>query len=186
MNNNRKKITKYSGKYLPFSPYSPEDFIQQAYISAFEAIKESTKKKDVKFESCFWVRFKSDCCDMATNPSKMDVVPESEDKSPCVFEEYREEYSEENHKPATPQIVWNLTQFDFLDETEALANKASIREAMNVMTLRERLIWDYILGLCTPAYTIQELASIETVSRQCIAKLRDNGLERVRRFYGNA
>lgn len=53
---NKGLIVTLAGKYIPFTPYDRDDFVQDAYESAIVAACVA-RKKNLTFEACFWTMF---------------------------------------------------------------------------------------------------------------------------------
>ncbi|MDA8161663.1 MAG: hypothetical protein M0022_01975 [Desulfobacteraceae bacterium] len=77
---NLAKIKGHARKYLPYSPYEMEEFMQQAYEAAVRACGRSPQIGPT-FEKIFWSSFRIACIKMTyTHGEKIDVY----------HEEYRE------------------------------------------------------------------------------------------------
>jgi hypothetical protein len=64
---NVKQIQGHTRKYLAFAPYDQEDFLQDAYEAALEAVNVSVDRQ-IPFPACFWVVFKGKVSDVTPNP----------------------------------------------------------------------------------------------------------------------
>ncbi len=65
---NTKIIQGHTRKYLPFAPYDQEDFLQDAYEAALEAVKISTERQ-IPFPACFWIIFKGKISEVTPHPN---------------------------------------------------------------------------------------------------------------------
>lgn len=64
---NAKQILGHTRKYLPFAPYDQEDFLQDAYEAALEAVKVSAERQ-IPFPACFWITFKGKISEVTPHP----------------------------------------------------------------------------------------------------------------------
>ena len=64
---NKGLFVTLAGKYLPFTPYDREDFVQDAYEAAIVAACVAEKKK-LPFEACFWTVFNQAVRNVVPNP----------------------------------------------------------------------------------------------------------------------
>lgn len=179
------RIAWRARKFIPYSPYTKDDFIQQSYIAAYGAIKKSMKRGEPeRFESYFWVELKSQYSRMATDPSKRTILGGDASLSPCIREEYREDGN--NEKPATRQSTKIHTPQKLIEteniEDEVVRN-SSIRKALSVMTIRQRQVWEFLLGYHGQIPTTREIGRRIGITRQRVEKLRDKGLRRVEIYF---
>lgn len=85
---NAKKIAGHSRKYLPFAPYDQEDFLQDAYEAALEAVLISTERQ-IPFPACFWVLYKSKISAVTPNPSsRRNAGSSSPPRSICDWSDF--------------------------------------------------------------------------------------------------
>ena len=64
---NKGLIVIRAGKYIPFTPYDRDDFVQDAYEAAIVAACVANKKR-LPFEACFWTTFKLSVRSVVPNP----------------------------------------------------------------------------------------------------------------------
>lgn len=89
----QREVRLYANKFMPFSPYSVEDYEAQSQLAAYEAVRDwhrnqgSSKKgcgtdgvdsggKKVTVEQYFWIKIKNMFSKISTNPAQQDVVPQ--------------------------------------------------------------------------------------------------------------
>jgi len=81
----RDRITGWARLRMGMSAYDVEDFIQQAYISAYEAMtSREVEKNPALFERYFWGVFKNQCRGMLTGPRLSENVEPASKSSPPV------------------------------------------------------------------------------------------------------
>lgn len=167
---NARKIKGRAAKFLRYSPYDMEDFLQQAYVTALAAVDISLTR-DVPFEACFWVLFSAESRMMASNPVTRNC-----------FEEFREEYTEEGLSPTliqeSYQVPWDG---DGIGEEEQELTGELREKALSTMTDRQREVWGYLLS--ERHYSTLEIAKVMKVTRQVVEELRDAGLKRVKKHF---
>ena len=170
-------IVRYARRFMVFSPYDVQDYLCEAHLAAFEAMKVCLRKNEPeRYEGYFWTLVKSAFAAMSTNPSQRDIVP-GEDAGPMavVFEPYTEAWSDdETSRPtraaaASPDVLMDFAVL------ENMLSRQRIREALGVMTARERDVW---LALIEGRDT-REIALMLGTSRQNVEKLRESGMKRV-------
>lgn len=64
---NKGLIVVRAGKYLPFTPYDRDDFVQDAYEAAIVAACIA-ERKNLAFEACFWTVFNRHVANVVPNP----------------------------------------------------------------------------------------------------------------------
>ena len=64
---NKGLVVTRARKYIPFTPYDREDFIQDAYQAAIVAACVA-ERKNLAFEACFWTVFNRHVADIVPNP----------------------------------------------------------------------------------------------------------------------
>jgi RNA polymerase sigma factor (sigma-70 family) len=183
--NRRKIIGKMARKFSIYSPYDIGDYLREAAIVAFEAMKLSREKgESARQEGYFWVMLKHAFSDLSTNPAQQDVVP-GEDAGPlaCVFEPYSEEWDDEgtirptgSHVQTTPQVRAMQRE-----ELETLYFKKNMRSALEAMTEREREVWTMIFD----GKSTREIAEKLGTTRQNVEKLRDRGILKIAQLASN-
>jgi len=167
----KKKIAGYARRFLPYSSYSLDEFIQQAYVSAYRAFEECLKKgESVKYKGYFWRQYLKDCFKMANIPSNKKIHEKSiktciKDQSlaeeilkglscsPIVHEEYRE-YSEDDAPAAAvassfpDPLQTAIRNEEALDnELRCLIQNEKVKKALFLLTPRERQVWEHLIGL---------------------------------------
>lgn len=168
-------------KFATFSPYDIGDYLREAAIVAFEAMKLAGERgESARQEGYFWVMLKHAFSELSTNPAQQDVVP-GEDAGPlaCIFESYSEEWDEDttlrptaSHTETTP-----LAKALEREGLDTLYLKKSMRSALALMTDKEREVWTLIFD----GRTSREIAEKLGTTRQNIEKLRDRGLLKIAR-----
>ena len=177
----RHKVEKMARKFMIYSPYEVGDYLEEAKLVAFEATKLSLAKGESdRMEGYFWTLLKQAFSRMSTNPSQADVVP-GEDAGPlaCIFDEYSEEWNEEDGVPPTG-VSANVTPLDKAIKRESLARivaRKGLDEALKSMTDREREVWAMVLD----GKDTREIAERLRSSRQNVEKLRERGVENVKK-----
>jgi len=178
----RKQIVeKVARKFMVFSPYGIEDYLAEARMIAFKATKLSLAKSESdRMEGYFWTLLKQAFSKMSTNPCQADVVP-GEDAGPlaCVFEEYAEEWGEEEGTRPTG-VSAKETPLDKAMKRESLAGvllRRGLGEALKSLTDREREVWALVLD----GRSSQEISERLGSSRQNVEKLRERGLDKIKR-----
>ncbi len=165
---NVKKIKGRAAKFLRYSPYDMEDFLQQAYATALVAV-DISQAREVPFEACFWILFSAESRMMASNPATRNC-----------FEEFREDYTEEGLSPTLIHELYQAQRDESWGEDRELTAELA-EKALSVMTERQREVWSYLLS--GKHYSTLEIAKAMKVTRQVIEELRDAGLRRVRRHF---
>ncbi len=88
---NAKQIIGHSRKYLPFAPYDQNDFLQDAYEAALEAVEVSVERQ-IPFPACFWVIFKGKVSAVTPNPgSKRNAGSCSPPRTICDWSDFATE-----------------------------------------------------------------------------------------------
>ena len=178
----RKQIVeRVARKFMVYSPYGIEDYLAEARMVAFDAMKLSLAKGESdRMEGYFWTLLKQAFSRISTNPSQADVVP-GEDAGPlaCIFEEYTEEWGDEEGTRPTG-VSEKVTPLDKVMTRESLASvvlRKNLDEALESMTDREREVWAMILD----GRSSQEIAGRLGSSRQNVEKLRERGFHKIKR-----
>jgi len=204
----KKKITGYARHFLPYSSYSLDEFIQQAYESAYRALEKCLEKRESdKYEGYFWKQYLKDCYKMANIPSRKKFYEECIKNSikdhslaeeilkelsysPITLEEYRE--CSEDDAPATAvassfpdPLQTAIENEEALDnELKDLIQQEAIKKAICLMTKRERQVWEYLLG-CRDGkiYDIKDLTTVLDLKKQRIIELRENALSFIQKVF---
>jgi hypothetical protein len=182
---NRGKIAGRAKKFMPYSPYTKRDFLQQSYIAAYSAIKKSLKTGEYgTFEQFFWIELKREYSSMATIPSRRELLGDDASLLPCIHEEYSENGNRK--RPATRQSRKSMS-LQKLSETgyfEAeFTRNSSIQKALALMTVRQRQVWKFLLGYHGQIPTTGEIGRRIGISRQGVEKLMNKGLRKVEKYF---
>jgi DNA-binding CsgD family transcriptional regulator len=176
-------ITRYARKFMIFSPYEIRDYLSEAHLAAYEAMKACIKNgEEDRYERYFWTLVKSAFAMMSTNPSQKDVVP-GKDAGPMAvfFETYTEEWSEREGEEKRPTSVASSTQtlgrLFRLESIESTLRARQVRAALAAMTAKQRDVWLLIIE----GRDTSEIAQILGGSRQNVEKLRETGLKNVKK-----
>jgi hypothetical protein len=180
----RKIIESFARKFIPYSPYQRRDYLQEAYLAAFNALVRSLiRGVPEQFEQYFWTELRKEYSKMATEPAYRDLLGSGSSGQPCFFGEYREdrlqELAVEKPDDTNPERM--------LIEKEERGNgdytSASIQAALALMTKKERQVWEYLLGNNGEIPKLKDIARRLRITRQRVQALRDQGLERVRKHF---
>lgn len=176
---NLPKIRGHARKYLSYSPYDIEEFVQQAYETALKASGDSMRK-GISFEQIFWSSFRIACLKMTyTHGEKIEVY----------HEEYREFGDEEmmatmipmdlltGEKETIDSIDGHPDESDMVDSLSPEEQKIMVREVLELMLPKERQAWEFHFQ----GFSIRETARLMGVTRQRIQNLMKRGLRRVRK-----
>jgi len=168
---NIRKVKGRAAKFLRYSPYDMEDFIQQAYATALTAV-EVSMIQDIPFEACFWILFTAESRMMASNPVTRNC-----------YEEFTEDYTEKGYAPTFVQELHQPAMDDTgIGKEDLELIEVLIDMALSVMAPRQREVWRYLLS--DTHYATAEIAEALKVKRQVIEELRESGLRRVRKHFG--
>lgn len=178
VNDNLPKIRGHARKYLSYSPYELDEFVQQAYETALRASGESLRK-GISFEQIFWSSFRIACLKMTyTHGDRIEVY----------HEEYREFGDEETMATQVPvdlltgerEIIHSIDghqdKSDLLDGLSPEERKILVREVFDLMLPKEKKAWEFHFQ----GFSIRETAKLIGVTRQRIQNLMKRGLRRVR------
>lgn len=164
VNENLPKIKKHAMKYRAFSPYELEEFVQSAYEAALLA----EKNEGYEFERSFWFHFKKSCLNM--------TYSHGDKKIKCYHDEFRE-FGDDDNPPTYACMTIQPTFSTDKDDTMAIsedAKDAIFREALSLMTSKEREVWELLLrGL-----GIKQAATYLGKSKTAIIKLKEAGKKR--------
>jgi hypothetical protein len=158
---NAKQIIGHSRKYLPFAPYDQEDFLQDAYEAALEAVEVSMERQ-IPFPACFWVLFKGKVSAVTPNPgSKRNAGSCSPPRTICDFSDFATERLDppdivdpkESVSTIDVDRVYPLIR-EHLTSVEALTLEAVVGIHEGPMKIKEAARF---LG-CSPANIRQTLA----------------------------
>ena len=175
---NLPQIKGHARKYLAYSPYELEEFVQQAFETALGILKDN-RLKAVPFERIFWSSFRIDCLGMTYTRGKSKDV---------FHDEYQESGDDESPATGTPAelLIDGEEIFDSIDgqpeETGIVDDllpeerKMVVRRALDLMTFKERRAWEFRLA----GYTRRETARLMCVSRQNVQNFLKRGLMRVK------
>ena len=174
---NMPQIKGHARKYLAYSPYELEEFVQQAYETALAA-RMDNRLKAIPFERIFWSSFRVDCLGMTYTHGRSDVF----------HDEYQEFGDEESPATETPaeflidgekifdSIDGQPEPFDIVDDLAPEERKMVVRRALDLMTFKEQRAWEFRLA----GYTRRETARLMGVSRQNVQNFLKRGLMRVK------
>ncbi|MDA8171848.1 MAG: sigma-70 family RNA polymerase sigma factor [Nitrospiraceae bacterium] len=176
---NLAKIKGHAKKYLPYSPYELEEFIQQAYETAVRACRKNRQKSD--FEKIFWSSFRIACIKMTyTQGEKIEVR----------HEEYREFGDEEAMATRVPAeyLASGKGAFrsmdddcrdviEIVDSMSPQEQKIVVSQVLALMDPRERRAWEFHFQ----GYSGRETAKLMGVTRQRVQNLLKRGLRRARK-----
>ncbi len=174
---NLPQIKGHARKYLAYSPYELDEFVQQAYETAL-AVSKDNRLKTVSFERIFWSSFRVDCLGMTYTRGRSDVF----------HNEYQEFGDEESPATETPaeflidgeeifdSIDGQPEPIDIVDGLAPEERKVVVRRALDLMTFKERRAWEFRLA----GYTRRETARLMCVSRQNVQNFLKRGLMRVK------
>ena len=177
---NLAKIKGHARKYLPYSPYEMEEFIQQAYEAAIRACGRSPQIGPT-FEEIFWSSFRIACIKMTyTQGEKIEVR----------HEEYREFGDEDEAATRVPEgyldgrkEVFRSMEDDCRDAIEIIDSmspqeqKIAVSQVLALMDPRERRAWEFHFQ----GYSGRETAKLMGVTRQRVQNLLKRGLRRARK-----
>jgi RNA polymerase sigma factor (sigma-70 family) len=179
VNENLSKIRGHARKYLSFSPYELDEFVQQAHETALRASEDSVRK-GISFERIFWSSFRIACLKLTyTHGEKIEVY----------HEEYRELGDEETMATQVPadlltgerEIIQSIDgcvdESDLVDGISPEEQKVLVREVLALMLPKERQVWEFQFQ----GFSIRETAKLMGITRQGIQNLMKRGLRRVRK-----
>lgn len=160
VNANLHKISTHSRKYLPYSPYELDEFIQTAYEAALVAASNI----EYEFERSFWFHFKKACLNMTYNKGLKSVL--------CQHKEFRE-YGDDDNPPTF--IAIGKTEQSQSYEYPASQVSGVISYALSKMTAKEREVWKHLLQ----GRSVNMTARILNKSKTAVIKLKLAGERRV-------
>jgi len=176
---NLPKIRGHARKYLSYSPYDIEEFVQQAHETALRACEDCIRK-GISFEQIFWSSFRIACLKMTyTHGEKIEVY----------HEEYREFGDDAMMATMVPvdlltgekEIILSLDgchdEGGMVDSLSPEEQKIMIREVLELMLPKEKRAWEFHFQ----GFSIRETAKLMGVTRQRIQNLMKRGLRRVRK-----
>lgn len=157
---NLPKIKGHARKYLAYSPYELEEFIQSAYEAAILA----ERCEGYEYEQAFWFHFKKSCLNMTYSHGNKKIK--------CFHEEYRE-FGDDDNPPTYIKVqpkIDDTINFTLSDVVGA----SIIRDALEIMTNKEKEVWELLLkGL-----GLKRTATYLGKSKTAVIKLRDAGKKR--------
>ncbi len=174
---NLPQIKGHARKYLAYSPYELEEFVQQAYETAL-AVRKDNRLKTVSFDRIFWSSFRVDCLGMTYTRGRSDVFHDE-------YQEFGDEESPATEMPAEllidgeeifDSIDSQPEPFDIVDDLSPEKRKMVVRRALDLMTFKERRAWEFRIA----GYTRRETARLMCVSRQNVQNFLKRGLMRVK------
>ena len=177
---NLPKIKGHAKKYLSYSPYELEEFIQQAYETAVKACVDSLQK-GVSFEKIFWSSFRIACLKMTyTHGEKIEVYHEE-------FREFGDEDERATRLPAEflsgrKEVFHSMDddcrdQIEIIDSMSPQEQKIAVSQVLALMDPRERRAWEFHFQ----GYSGRETAKLMGVTRQRVQNLMKRGLRRARK-----
>lgn len=159
---NLPKIKRHAMKYLVYSPYELEEFVQAAY----EAVILAERNVVYEFEQSFWFHFKKACLNM--------TYSHGDKRIKCYHEEYRE-FGDDDTPPTHAYV--SIQPTDSSDDTMAVSDDAKdtfFREALSLMTLKEREVWELLLK----GEGLKKIAIHLGKSKTAVIKLKNAGIKR--------
>lgn len=159
---NLSKIRGHARKYLTYTPYEPEEFIQAAYEAALLAQNDESHE----FKQSFWFHFKKACLNMTYSKGDKAI--------PC----YHEEYIEFGSDDSPPTCISIQPAIDDTPTHQLSPNleDSLISTALQEMTAKEREVWELLLlGM-----SLKKVAAILGKSKTAVIKLRESGKNRVK------
>lgn len=164
---NRQKILGWARPRMKASGYEEDDFIQEAYLAAYQALEVIEQKGEPKlFERCFWVLYKHKRAGALLNGASR-------------FAKGRDDFPDQATIPENETESPNGTQLDDI-----------ISASLSAMTPREREVWSHLLGRNGGVLQITEIAEKMGVTPRRVLQIRKSGLRRAREYYeennGNA
>ena len=181
----KRSIEGYARKFVPFSPYEKEDFMNEAYLAAFNALARILLRGiPDQFDRYFWTELKRLYCKMATDPSQRDVLGSDGNGAPCIFKEYSDNGAQENctldqSVSFDPEEIFVAAE----NEEADVRRDGVIQKALSAMTPKQRQVWEILLGSNGNIPKLQDIGASLGISRQRVQALRDRGLQRVRKHF---
>ncbi len=175
---NLPQIKGHARKYLAYSPYELEEFVQQAYETAL-GVRKDNRLKAVPFERIFWSSFRVDCLGMTYTHGKLKDVFHDE------YQEFGDDESPATEMPAEflidgeeifESIDGQPEESDIVDDLSPEGRKIAVRRALDLMTFKERRAWEFRLV----GYTCRETARLMGISRQNVQNFLKRGLMRAK------
>lgn len=177
------RIRGHARKYLAYSPYEMDEFVQQAYETALLAREDCLRRgapADIAcFEKMFWSSFRIACLRMTYTHGKKAVIS---------HEEYQESGDENAPATQTPAEVLIGGGEDIsetsgagpgrVDELTPAQKRAFARQVLALMTPREKLAWEHILA----GRTRRQAARSMGITRQSVQDLLRWGIKRAKRL----
>lgn len=157
---NRQKILGWARPRMKASGYEEGDFIQEAYIAAYQALEVIERKGDPKlFERCFWTLYKFKRAGALLNGASR-------------FAKARDDFPDLTVDAETANKSSNGKQLDDV-----------ITASLSAMTPREREVWSHLLGRNGGVLQITEIAEKMGVTPRRVLQIRKSGLRRAREYF---
>lgn len=157
---NKQKILGWARPKMKASGYEEDDFIQEAYLAAYQALEVVERKGDPKlFERCFWVLYKFKRAGALLNGASR-------------FAKGRDDFPDLAASAENETESANGNQIDDI-----------ITESLSAMTPKERKVWNYLLGRNGGALQITEIAEKMGVTPRRVLQIRKSGLRRAREYF---
>jgi len=120
---NRQKILGWARPRMKASGYEEDDFIQEAYLAAYQALEVVERKGEPKlFERCFWMLYKFKRAGALLNGASR-------------FAKARDDFPDLAANVENPNESSNGNQLDDI-----------ISASLSAMTPRESEVWNHLLG----------------------------------------
>lgn len=180
---NKHYISFIASRYQPFTNASDQkDFMQIAYITAYELLKITDSRGTEMNMQYFIKAFKAGCSQTSTVPTT-----QIDENQPCRFISLQ--WPENNmqmdiidHKAKTP--LDNCIEKEE-DTKKDMNNAAIIEKTLDLMTPKEKRVWKYLLGFYGRIPKLDDIAKELKISKAGVQKLRDSGLNYISAAYKN-
>ena len=157
---NRRKILGWARARMKASGYEEDDFIQEAYLAAYQAFEVVEQKRKPKlFERCFWVLYKFKRAGALLNDASR-------------FAKAREDFPDLS---ASDENAAESSSEKALDDI--------IGASLSAMTSREREVWNHLLGQHRGVLQITEIAEKMGVTPRRVLQIRKSGLRRAKESF---
>ena len=168
VDNHLRIIKKQARTFAQYTPYDPDDYIQNAYEAAI--IASATIRDDDDFEGYFWTIFRRIASSITPNPSSTTSFSCSSSPPRAFCQEMTEEVKNE--------LV-------FISEHEEKTNppiEKIFLSISNFLTTREKQVWRNVLEIGGGRDLINEVASKEDCSPQNIRNTINRSLKKIRKI----
>lgn len=171
---NRNNIVKYANKFIPFSPYGLEDFLQEAFIVAIE-IERKKKARKKPFSMVFWGELAHAYSKIAQRKPPIPLDEKNEEKIPDSKKKQLE-FGEFEKQEKDPQLL-----LCFLIVIE------KIRLAMDKMSEKQKEVCQIALSYNKKCKTQEEFTRLfseitnRKISRRAVMRLIDRGCDRIKK-----